>query len=99
VGKHWLIFERNITVGEVDTISLSDVEEAGAWKIGDFAHFSCRVFWDVTDMMSIRSEHFDGIGIVGVGGFGFEGTFELAKVLVKVATIFNTCNMESYDVK
>ena len=89
----------DIAVREVDTISLSDVEEAGAWKIGDFAHFSCHVFWDVADMMSVRSEYLDGIWVIIVGRFCLKGTNKLSKVAVKVATILNACYIKSYHIK
>ena len=92
-------FSCNVAVGEVDTISLSDVEEAWAWKVGDIAHFSCHVFWDVADMVAVMGEYLNGVWIVGVCWFCFQNSNRFTKIFINVVTILNACYIKSYHIK
>ena len=89
----------NVAVGEVDTISLSDVEEAGAWKVGDLAHFICHVFGDVADMVAVMGKYLNGVWIVGVCWFCFQNSNRFTKIFINVVTILNACYIKSYHIK
>ena len=58
-----------------------DVEIALAWERGGVADQAGHVFRDIADVMAVGCEDFDGIGIVLVGGFWFEGADVLTFVL------------------
>ena len=92
-GNIWKL-SCNIAIGEVNAVVLTDIAEAGAWKVGDFAHFSCHVFWDVADMMSVRGEYLDGILVVVVCWFRFHGANEFTNVIVDIVTVGHSCDIE-----
>lgn len=98
-GKTFGYFCGNITVGEVDIISLSDVEEAWVWKLCECANFVGHIFWDVAEMVAVIGEYLNGVWIIGVCWFCFQNSNRFTKIFINVVTIFNACYTKSYHIK
>ena len=87
MGKHLVLIEYDVTVGEVDAIILTNVKVASAWECGIFAHICGHILGDVANMMTIRCKYFDSIRVIGIGGFCLHGSIELTEVVVDILTV------------
>ena len=81
------LFIVNITVGEVDSIVLADVDVTWAGEGGEVANVLGLVHRYRADVRTISCEDLDGIRVVLIGGFCFQGADVLTKVVVNVITI------------
>ena len=88
------LFYYNVAVGEEGAVVLSDVTVTGAGKGGDVTDSICSVAWDITDVMTVRSDYLDGIFVVEVRWLWFQGGNELTKVVVDAFVVRDSCNIE-----
>lgn len=79
-------------------IIIADVEETFAWKGSEIADTYRHVFWDVADVMTVRSKHFDCVWIVCVCWLWFQGADTFAKVVVDIVTVGHSCDVELQEV-
>ena len=78
---------------------LSDIAKAWAWECSIFAHICGHILGDVADMVAVNSKHLDGIGVIGIVWFCFQGTFELSEIFVNIVLVRHASNIELYNVK
>ena len=88
------LFIVNITVGEVDSVVLADVDVTWAGEGGEVANVLGLVHRYIADVMTISCEDLDGIRVVLVGWFCFQGTGTLAKIVVDIITMRHACNVK-----
>ena len=50
-------------------------------------------------MVAINSKHLDGILVIGIVWFCFQGTFELSEIFVNIISVRHASNIELYNVK
>lgn len=96
-GNIWKL-SCNIAIGEVNAAIFAYIAEAGAWECSGFAYFIGHVFWNVANVVSVRSKHLDGIRVVWVGWFWLQGAVKFAKVVVYIVAVGHSSNIKFNDV-
>ena len=61
--------------------------------------FCGHILWDIANMVMVACHHLDGIRVIGIAWFCFQGTFELSEIFVNILTIGHACNIELDDFK
>ena len=61
--------------------------------------FCGHILWDIANMVMVACQHFDGIGVIGIVRFCFQGTFELSEIFVNIVSVRDSGNIEFYNVK
>lgn len=89
---HKSILYYEITIGEIFAVLLTDVAVAGAREVGKATDFCRHIFGDVAEAVTFGGDNGDGVGVVGVGGFGLQGGNGLAQVVGYVFAVGDSCN-------
>ena len=91
--------DNSIAVGVEFVVVFTYKYVTRAWEAEVPTDFEGYFFWDISQVVAVMGEHLDGVSIVGVGWFGFEGAFTLTDIVVDVFSVGNAGNRELYDVK
>ena len=85
-GNIWKL-SCNIAIGEVNAVILANIAKALTWESCVLMYFFGHILWHISDVMSVRSKHLDGIRVVWVGWFWLQGAVKFAKVVVDVVAV------------
>ena len=68
-----LVISFDVAIGKIEAVVGTDITVATAGESGEVTDALRLVFGDVTDTMAFTGDYLDGVLVVGVGRFGFQG--------------------------